>query len=111
LLDFVLSIKKGLAIIVIAFSVTNAALVLLVFEVFLPALNEKCAARQLLATNRIQELFGAACANMNVTVGAIAVLALVTTILAYWSELHRGIEDVGFVGASLRAERQRRQGI
>jgi rhomboid protease GluP len=111
LLDFVLSIKKGLAVIVIAFSVTNAALVLLVFEVFLPALNEKCAARQLLATDLIQDLLGAACANMNVTVGAIAMLALVTTILAYWSELHRGIEDVGFVGASLRAERQRRQGI
>jgi len=111
LLDLVLSIKKGLAIIVVVFAVANTVLAALVLQAFLPLLNAKCAARQLLATSRIEELFGAACANMNVAVGAVAVLAFGLTILAYWSELHRGIEDVGFVGASLRAERRRRRGI
>jgi rhomboid protease GluP len=36
---------------------------------------------------------------------------LVMTLLLYSQELHRGIGDIGFVGASLRAERKRRQGI
>jgi hypothetical protein len=33
------------------------------------------------------------------------------TLLLYWQDIRRGIKDVGFVGASLRAERNRRQGI
>jgi rhomboid protease GluP len=33
------------------------------------------------------------------------------TLLLYSQELSRGLDDVGFIGASLRAERKRRQGI
>jgi rhomboid protease GluP len=60
---------------------------------------------------QIEALLGAACANMTLTIAVVAVLVFGTTILAYWSELLRGVEDVGFVGASLRAERKRRRGI
>jgi hypothetical protein len=48
---------------------------------------------------------------MAMTAGIVAACVFVTTILGYWPELRRGIDDVGFVGASLRAERQRRRGI
>jgi hypothetical protein len=37
--------------------------------------------------------------------------AFVLTLLLYWQDIRRGIRDVGFVGASLRAERSRRWGI
>jgi rhomboid protease GluP len=46
---------------------------------------------------------------MTLIVAALA--AGVLTLLVYWQELHRGITDVGFVGATLRAERKRRYGI
>jgi hypothetical protein len=46
---------------------------------------------------------------MTIIVIAMCVSAL--TILAYWGNLRRGIRDVGFVPNSLRAERQRHQGI
>ena len=51
------------------------------------------------------------CANLNVTLDIAAATAFVLTLLLYWQDIHRGIKDVGFVGASLRAERSRRQGI
>jgi len=37
--------------------------------------------------------------------------ALALTLLLYSQDLYRGIDDVGFIGTSLRAERKRRQGI
>jgi hypothetical protein len=45
------------------------------------------------------------------TVAIAAACSFMVTILLYLQELVRGIKDIGFVGASLRAERKRRQGI
>ena len=56
-------------------------------------------------------LVDAACGNLDVTLIVAALAAGVLTLLVYWQELHRGIADVGFVGATLRAERKRRHGI
>jgi hypothetical protein len=38
-----------------------------------------------------------------------ALAALAFTALLYWPQFARGLSDIGFVGASLRGERARRQ--
>jgi membrane associated rhomboid family serine protease len=111
LVDFALSTKKGLAIIVILFSLANAALVWFGGTALVSLLSSSCALRRPGGLAQIEGLLGAACSNSGLTIGVLAALALVSTILLYSQEFYRGIEDVGFVGTSLRAERKRRQGI
>ena len=111
LLDLVLSIKKGIAIVVVAFSLANAAIVLFVAEALLPTLASKCPTRYLQSMHQLERLLGVACANLSTTINVVAMGAFALTILAYWSKLRRGIKDVGFIANSLRAERQRHQGI
>jgi hypothetical protein len=43
--------------------------------------------------------------------GLAALGAVALTLLLCSKQIHRGIEDVGFVGSSLRAERNRRHGL
>ena len=111
LLDLVLSIKKGIAIVVVAFSLANAAIVLFVADALLPTLASKCPTRYLQSMHQLERLFGMACASLSTTINVVAVCAFALTILAYGSKLRRGIKDVEFIANSLRAERQRHQGI
>ena len=89
----------------------NAAIVLFVADALLPSLASKCPTRYLQSMHQLERLFGMACANSSTTINAVAMCAFALTILAYWSKLRRGIKDVGFIANSLRAERQRHQGI
>ena len=106
-----LSLKKGLAIIVVAFSVANAGLMLFAGMMLTSVLSLDCASQPFGAGGLIETLVNAACSNWQMTIRTIAACAFAATILAYSQDLVRGIKDVGFVGASLRAERKRRQGI
>jgi membrane associated rhomboid family serine protease len=111
LVDLVLSIKKGLAVVALSFCAANAALLIFVGRSLAPALAASCASNHFQVASRIEMMRAATCASLNVTLDIIAAGAFVLTLLLYWQEIHRGIKDVGFVGASLRAERSRRQGI
>jgi rhomboid protease GluP len=111
LLDLVLSIKKGLAIVALSFCTANAALSILVGRSLAPAFAAGCASDRFQTTSPVATMRAAACANLNVTLYIIAAGAFVLTLLFYWQDIRRGAKDVGFVGASLRAERNRRQGI
>jgi membrane associated rhomboid family serine protease len=111
LLDFMLSMKKGLVIVVVAFSAANAAIVLLVANALFPTLVSKCPARLLGSTSEIERLIGAACTSLSMTIYVVAACAFALTILAHWRTLRRGIKDVGFVANTLRAERQRHHGV
>jgi rhomboid protease GluP len=111
LLDFLLSIRKGLALIVVVYSSANAALVVLFAVAFLPPLIWKCTPRLFGAVSALETLVGVVCADMHTTVNVVAAIVFSLTMLVYWSELRRGINDVGFVGNSLRAERKRYRGI
>jgi len=108
--DLLLSIRHGLAILVVAFAVANAALAWLA--------GAALAARSACALHAVPRLGGAAgalvdaaCGNLDVTLAIAALAAGGLTLLVYSQELHRGITDVGFVGTALRAERKRRHGI
>ena len=89
----------------------NAAIVLFVADALLPTLASKCPTRYLQSMHQLERLFGMACANLSTTINVVAMCAFALTILVYWSKLRRGIKDVGFIANSLRAERQRHQGI
>ena len=110
LIDLILPIKKGLAIIVIAFAAANAALALFAGVTYATALSATCASREFSA-RFLGNALKVACANINLTLYIVATFAFVLTIVVYFHEFFRGITDVGFVGATLRAERKRRQGI
>ena len=110
-IDLVLSIKKGLAIVALSFCAANAALLIFVGRSFAPALAAGCASDRFQTASRLEAMRATACANLNVTLDIIAAGACILTLLLYWQDIHRGIKDVGFVGASLRAERGRRWGI
>jgi membrane associated rhomboid family serine protease len=110
-LDLVLSVKKGLAIVALSFCAANAALAILVGRSLAPALAAGCASDRFQTTSPVATMRATACTNLNVTLYFIAAGAFVLTLLLYWQDIRRGTKDVGFVGASLRAERNRRQGI
>jgi hypothetical protein len=106
-----LSMRKGLVIVVMLFSAANAAIVLLIADALAPTLASKCPARLAGSINQTERLIGMACANLSITIDVVAAGVFALTILGRWRTLRRGIKDVGFVAITLRAERQRHQGI
>ncbi|HEY2230254.1 MAG TPA: hypothetical protein VGI22_21440 [Xanthobacteraceae bacterium] len=111
LVDVLLSLKKGLAMGVGAFSFVNAGLILFADRTLTSPFTGDCASQPVGAGASIEFLVNVACLNWQMTVRIIAASLFGATMLFYSQELVRGIRDVGFVGASLRAERRRRQGI
>lgn len=111
LIDLVLSIKKGLAVVVVVLCVGNATLSVLLADAAaaLPGLG--CASPSPGAGGVTESLLDVACANWAIALGAIAVGAFAITFLLYGQEFQRGIDDVGFVGATMMAERRRRLGL
>jgi hypothetical protein len=97
--DLVLSMKKGLAVVAAAFVVANPLLVLLWSGGLSSALASLCAGRS----------GSVVCTNVDGSILLAALGALAFTALLYWPQFARGLSDIGFVGASLRGERARRQ--
>ena len=111
LADIVLSTKKGLAAIVVALALANGASIGIGGMVFAAQLASNCATRQPGGFAPIQSFVGAACSNPWPAIGLVALGTVVLTYLICSKAFHRGMEDVGFVGAALRAERNRRRGF
>ena len=111
MVDVVLSLKKGLAIIVIALAISNAAVVALGSAMSASFLSLACASHRSIGPISIDSLVATACSNPVLTITTASGCALALTLLLYSQELERGIGDIGFVGASLQAERKRRQGL
>lgn len=109
LVDLALSIRKGLAAVIIALTCANAACVALGGWVL--ATTSVCVARRSAGAGPLENLNNAFCDNPLLVTALVAVGAAALTLLLCSKEIHRGIEDVGFVGSSLRAERNRRHGL
>jgi hypothetical protein len=75
------------------------------------ALTASCASRYSGWMAQIENLLVMACSNSSLTIVIVAATSFVLTIFLYSQELYRGIGDVGFIGATLRAERKRGIGI
>jgi membrane associated rhomboid family serine protease len=108
MLDLMLSIQKGLVIVVVIFALTNAVLVLLLGGIFSQTILLICATGN---TTSAAIIVARACSNLDLVINLTAASVAALTLLIYWPQLARGIADVGFVAASLRGERVRRQGV
>jgi len=75
------------------------------------SVNEACMSQPFARIEFIAAMLNAACAQYGMAIVFIAAGTFAITIVAYSHELRRGIGDIGFVGASLTAERKRRDGI
>jgi membrane associated rhomboid family serine protease len=111
LIDLVLSIRKGLAIVVVLLCFGNAALSVVLADTAAALPGRGCASTLPGAGGLVGSLLGTACANWPVALGVIALGACGISFLLYAQEFQRGIEDVGFVGATMVAERRRCQGL
>ncbi|TYL93161.1 rhomboid family intramembrane serine protease [Bradyrhizobium rifense] len=107
IVDLVLSMRKGLAIVVIALAGANAVTVLLCGL----ALASSCSPRWPTGSVPLDNFLVTFCPNPVLISGLAAIGAAAVTLWLCAKEISRGIEDVGFVGTSLRAERGRRHGL
>jgi membrane associated rhomboid family serine protease len=109
-LDLTLSMKKGLAVVVVALALANAVLVLLLKDALAKALAPLCTGQRS-TINAIAVMAAKACADVDLTINVTALIVFALTMLVYWRPFARGVSDVGFVGAALRGERARQQGL
>ncbi|MDH6257251.1 rhomboid family intramembrane serine protease [Bradyrhizobium sp. BR13661] len=107
LADLALSMKKGLAIVVTALAVANAAAVMLSGW----TLASSCTPRWPTGSVPLDNFLVTFCPNLVLISGLAAICAAAVTLWLCSNEMSRGIADVGFVGTSLRAERNRRHGL
>ena len=112
LVDFVLALKHGLAVVALALCALNAGSVILASDTLLSTLSSGCAAYRPLGIALIDDLVHATCAgDPGLTIKISAAAVLVLTMLLYSQDIYRGIADVGFIGNALSAERRRQSGI
>jgi membrane associated rhomboid family serine protease len=104
-IDLILSMKKGLAVVAGAFALANPALVLLWGGAPAQALASLCAGR----SGPPNTAASAICTNTDSAILVVALAVLAFTVLLYWPQFTRGLSDIGFVAAGLRGERARRQ--
>lgn len=107
LVDLALSMKKGLAIVVIVLAGANAAAVMLSGW----AVASSCSPRWPTGSVPLDNFLVMFCPNPVLISGLAAIGVSAVTFWLCAKEISRGIEDVGFVGTSLRAERGRRHGL
>ncbi|GLR92902.1 MULTISPECIES: rhomboid family intramembrane serine protease [Bradyrhizobium] len=107
LVDLALSMKKGLAIVVTALAGLNAAAVMLCGW----ALAFYCLPHLPIGYIPLDIFLVIFCPNPILISGLAAIGVAALTLYLCAKEISRGIEDVGFVATSLRAERSRRHGL
>ena len=108
LTDLALSVRKGLAITVIALAAANAVCVILAGWLLTSA---ACAMRRPTGAAPLDNFVSAFCTSPLLVTALLAIGAIAATLLACSDEIRRGLQDVGFVATSLRAERSRRHGL
>ncbi|WP_271607312.1 hypothetical protein [Bradyrhizobium sp. CCBAU 11434] len=99
--------KKGLAIVVTVSAAANAVAVMLSGW----ALGSSCSPRWPTGSIQLDNFLVIFCPNPVLISGLAAIGVAALTLWLCAKEISRGIEDVGFVGTSLRAERSRRHGL
>jgi rhomboid protease GluP len=106
--DVILSMKKGLAAVVIILALVNATLIFVLADLLSAAATSFCVAG---VRNSAAAIVAKACTNASVVIGLASMGAFALTFLFYWPQFARGMADVGFIGAALRGERERRWGV
>jgi membrane associated rhomboid family serine protease len=115
LLDLLLSATRGFAIAVIGFAVFYATVPLLMDRAIFSAASDQC---ELIGRNSAirnaeiaEHVLTDICQWRSLAPYLLSALLVAITIAVHHAQLVRGLKDVGFVGATLRADRKRCQGI
>ena len=115
LLDLVLSTTRGIAFTVMGFATFYAAAPFLLRPSIVSAAAERCELLGRDSAVQNNELTGFVLAQIcqwrTLAPYLLSALLVAVTIIVHRAELIRGLRDVGFVGATLRADRNRCQGI
>jgi rhomboid protease GluP len=115
LLDLILSTTRGIAITVIGFAAFYATAPFLLRQSIVSAATERCELLGLNSAIQHNEIAGFLLTQMcqwrTLAPYLLSTLLVAVTIIVHRAELTRGLRDVGFVGANLRADRNRCQGI
>jgi rhomboid protease GluP len=123
LADLVLPLRKGLAAVIVGLAVANAALIWAVGAGNAPSLARTCYQTLYISLlpylpmlpSSVRQGYGTAmdlvCARPDRTAIALAAAGLLLTLLIYARDLRRGLNDVGFIGATLKANRRRSHGL
>jgi membrane associated rhomboid family serine protease len=110
LADLVLPLKKGLAVVIGALALGNAAMIwVLGTAYYAPTLAGAC--WRAIAPPPHNPSMGFLCERPHLTVIGAAVVGLLLTLVLYSWDLRRGLNDVGFIGATLKANRRRSYGL
>jgi membrane associated rhomboid family serine protease len=115
LLDLLLATTRGIAVAVMGFAAFYATIPLLMHRSILSAAAGQCdpiglnpaTGNTVIAERVLTEI----CQWRALTPYLLSALLAATAIVLHRAPLVRGLRDVGFVGASLRADRKRCQGI
>jgi membrane associated rhomboid family serine protease len=115
LLDLLLGTTRGIAIAVIGFATFYATVPFLLQQSIFSAASGQCELIGLTSATRNTEtaerVLAQICQWRNLAPYLLSALLGVITIVVHRAQLVRGLKDVGFVGATLRADRNRCQGI
>ncbi|HEX5999075.1 MAG TPA: rhomboid family intramembrane serine protease [Hyphomicrobiaceae bacterium] len=123
LADLVLPLRKGLGAIIVALAVGNAALIWAVGAANAPSLARACwdtfyvslLPYLPLLPGSVRQTYGSAvdllCARADRTAIGLGAVGFLLTLLLHARDLRRSLKDVGFVGATLKANRLRSQGL
>jgi rhomboid protease GluP len=115
LVDLILYMKRGLAVIALLFAATCAVAPVVMKSTLLSAVARQCISMARPASNAafpgdgshlIGPLHAGLCAHPSFAVYAVAALAFVIAIIIHVAPLRRGFRDVGFVGPGFRGERK-----
>jgi membrane associated rhomboid family serine protease len=115
LLDLLLGATRGTAIAVIGFAAFYATVPLLMYRSIISAASDQC---ELIGRNSAvrnpeiaERVLTDICQWRTLAPYLLSALLVAITIAVHHAQLVRGLKDVGFVGAALRADRKRCQGI
>jgi rhomboid protease GluP len=109
LADLVLPLRKGLALLILALALGNAVLVWALGSAHAPAVSAACWQAALALPDSVAH--GLVCRRPDLLAGGAAVAGFLLTLLVYAWDLRRSLNDVGFVGATLKANRNRSSGL
>jgi membrane associated rhomboid family serine protease len=115
LIDLLLGMTRGLAIAVSGFALFYASAPLLLYPSLSSAVAGQCAPAMRDSSGQVANIVSTAvaalCEHRNWLPYLLAIVLLSVTIIIHRAALERGLRDVGFVGAGLRADRHRCEGI
>jgi rhomboid protease GluP len=112
LADLILALRKGLAIAAVSIALLYGAIAFAAGTAFGGNIPKLC--QIALASKPLQDArpyIGAACQQAAFWPMLLAIITFAGALLVLRPELRRGLSDVGFVAATLRAERNRRSGL